>query len=386
MGRRISSYDEDTTISGEEQLLASDGTTTVNIEVDTLSTFIEGRLTTAMRRDFGNDAGEVIPEVEGGNTATFPETKIPLLTEAKIPDTITRDTELTTRVATPVPAGALFTDTNTQRSDADIDGRADARITADTDIARLATANTFTEETTFDDAIIIGQDPAFTNSTITISKEILFEGLGDTHKTGLFASNSATQTTLNLRAAPADITTDLAVTTLGTTGFNISGGATANAGSISAITPRLIMNTTGAGIQFGNSPLNATANYLNDYEEGTWVPTVDFGSGSGTLVSSSGTYVKVGAFVHLTGTVRVASSAGNVVTLVAGHPFAPVNNEATGTWVLPAGSATNVGRTGITIYRGAGSQQFWGASTAVINSGWQDNSPIEFTLTYRTNA
>ena len=74
-------------------------------------------------------------------------------------------------------------------------------------------------------------------------------------------------------------------------------------GNITVNSGNLIMGTSGKGIDFsaaGNAS-GMTSELLDDYEEGTWTPAVQFDvGGSGiTYGSRGGTYVKVGRMVHL---------------------------------------------------------------------------------------
>ena len=88
--------------------------------------------------------------------------------------------------------------------------------------------------------------------------------------------------------------------------------------------------TTGAGITFpAAQSASSDANTLDDYEEGTWTPTITAETGTYTTVTSSGSYVKVGNAV----TVRVRVDIGNNGTAatrmrIAGFPFAAVNTTA----------------------------------------------------------
>ena len=109
--------------------------------------------------------------------------------------------------------------------------------------------------------------------------------------------------------------TDFLVKNGGATRFKIgsTGDATLSSGN-------LIQGTAAKGINFtANTPAaGMTSQLLNWYEEGTWTPA----QGSGlTLVgafSSSGTYVRIGRMVTVTGLLQGATSiavaAGGVIT------------------------------------------------------------------------
>jgi hypothetical protein len=86
------------------------------------------------------------------------------------------------------------------------------------------------------------------------------------------------------------------------------------------------------GIRFG---ANASANELDDYEEGTWTPTIkDLNGNLATLSAASGTYTKIGRQVILNYRVVLSSKgsmAGNYV-LMGGIPFNhPQGTNGTGT-------------------------------------------------------
>ena len=89
------------------------------------------------------------------------------------------------------------------------------------------------------------------------------------------------------------------------------------------------MPSTG-GITFNGD--TATANALDDYEEGTFTPTIDVSGSSGTLsvsyASQTGRYIKVGRTVFFTIDVRLSNFSRGTGTggiIVFGLPHVPVN-------------------------------------------------------------
>ena len=78
--------------------------------------------------------------------------------------------------------------------------------------------------------------------------------------------------------------------------------------------------TISTGLYLGGS---GSANLLDDYEEGTFTPTMGSGSGSITTQSNSGQYVKVGniCMIHMVLTLTNKGSASGTLT-VSGLPFA----------------------------------------------------------------
>ena len=91
------------------------------------------------------------------------------------------------------------------------------------------------------------------------------------------------------------------------------GGATASA--------------SGSGISFpATQSASSDANTLDDYEEGTWTPTLTSQSGSITSYSiTNGTYTKIGNTVSINALVNMtnAGTAGGTLTLTL--PIAPAN-------------------------------------------------------------
>jgi hypothetical protein len=114
---------------------------------------------------------------------------------------------------------------------------------------------------------------------------------------------------------------------------NLSFGTNSGGG---AVVEKMRLNATGAVILAGGSTsANGTgitfpatqsastdANTLDDYEEGTWTPTVTSGGGSITSYSADGTYIKIGRSVFLTAKItltNVGTASGNMN--IASLPF-----------------------------------------------------------------
>ena len=98
---------------------------------------------------------------------------------------------------------------------------------------------------------------------------------------------------------------------------------------------KLLLPNGSPGIQFGSpdSNGNITSQTLDDYEEGTFTPTLDVTGASGTLsISYSaqvGRYVKVGRIVHFTIDIRLSSwsrGTGTGGVMVKGLPIPPVDS------------------------------------------------------------
>jgi len=134
----------------------------------------------------------------------------------------------------------------------------------------------------------------------------------------------------------------------------------------------------------------AAGNALDDYEEGTWTPTIAFGSGSASVANAVCRYIKIGTLVHISGrfTLTSVSSPGGGLT-IGGLPFNVDNpsgdGNRSGIQVYFENAASNVGsdiiglladggtsfevrRSGTT---GAGSDMggYTGASTVILIGG-----------------
>ena len=113
--------------------------------------------------------------------------------------------------------------------------------------------------------------------------------------------------------------------------------------------------SSGAGITFPATQSASTdANTLDDYEEGTWTPSITLGSGSATFTTLVAKYVKIGRQVTLNLKFSVSSASSAANPLVSGLPFSLADSVAdtsgimreyalTGLfWGLSYGSGTQV--------------------------------------------
>lgn len=89
----------------------------------------------------------------------------------------------------------------------------------------------------------------------------------------------------------------------------------------------LIIGTAGKGIDFSvnSQAAGMTSEVLNDYEEGTWTPSVEGSTTAGTVAYSVqvGTYTKIGNRVLFNAQVQLnGSHSGTGNILIKGLPFA----------------------------------------------------------------
>ena len=111
--------------------------------------------------------------------------------------------------------------------------------------------------------------------------------------------------------------------TLSSTSLTVANGLTLTDGDVTL--------ASGHGISFSaTSDASGMSNeLLDDYEEGTWTPTMRFGgSDSGMGYSEQvGRYTKIGNIVHLKGRILLSSRGSNSGTVtIHGSPFSPAND------------------------------------------------------------
>ena len=118
------------------------------------------------------------------------------------------------------------------------------------------------------------------------------------------------------------------------------------AGNVNITTGNVVMATSGKGIDFSavtGGTGTATANVLNDYEEGTFTPTV-LGSttaGVGVYTSQIGRYTKVGNLVTINVYMDWTAHTGTGNLIFGGLPF-NTNSDATTFTAFTIGYATFV--------------------------------------------
>jgi hypothetical protein len=106
------------------------------------------------------------------------------------------------------------------------------------------------------------------------------------------------------------------------------------AGSITAGTGLALSNATApaSGIQFPATQVaSASANNLDDYEEGTWTMGVSFGGNAVgvTYSQNTGSYTKIGRQVTLNGFLNLSSKGSSTgIVKITGLPFTIPNSVA----------------------------------------------------------
>lgn len=76
----------------------------------------------------------------------------------------------------------------------------------------------------------------------------------------------------------------------------------------------------GAGVSFpASQSASSDANTLDDYEEGTWTPSL---GGNATYTAQTGEYTKIGRVVSIRATVTVNAIGTGSTSTITGAPFA----------------------------------------------------------------
>lgn len=154
--------------------------------------------------------------------------------------------------------------------------------------------------------------------TIDTSQNVLV-GMSSYGVTNAGASISPTASSSFYVAGGAALTIGRGVSDGTAVQFNRSG---TNIGTIGVSTTGLTMTGTN-GISFtATQSASSDANTLDDYEEGTWTPTISAVSGSITSYTSYGTYTKIGNTVSIQARItltNIGTASGG--TNIGGLPF-----------------------------------------------------------------
>ena len=142
--------------------------------------------------------------------------------------------------------------------------------------------------------------------------------------------------------------------------------------------------STAQGIVFGATS-DTASNRLDDYEEGTWTPSLN------SSVSSNGNYTKIGRMVTLNGYIGSSDSSTSSAVIVTGLPFAVadlVNNtshEAQGTISYHENAGGNYASA---VVVRTGNEIDFRRSDTLTQLQYADNSgtwSIRFSVTYFTS-
>ena len=93
------------------------------------------------------------------------------------------------------------------------------------------------------------------------------------------------------------------------------------------VSDNIVIGTSGKGIDFSATAGTGTSELLDDYEEGTFTPTISGSSsaGSGTYSVQEGRYTKVGNLVYVTAVMTWSAHTGTGNMRLSGLPFTVLN-------------------------------------------------------------
>ena len=113
---------------------------------------------------------------------------------------------------------------------------------------------------------------------------------------------------------------------------------------LGSLDDNITFSTAGKGVHLGVTSATAS-NLQDDYEEGTWTPTLVDGSDNEATVNSGsngGTYTKIGRMVAITGRCTTSSVSGlSSIIYVKNLPFTSLSGQA-GYATLAVGQAFNL--------------------------------------------
>jgi hypothetical protein len=153
----------------------------------------------------------------------------------------------------------------------------------------------------------------------------------------------------------------------------------------------LVIGTAGRGIDFSAATHAAgmTSELLDDYEEGTWTPSV---GGDATYFHNYGSYVKVGRHVTVTGFLYLNAIGTGSTTVLSGLPFTSETTYQKG--CLSFGEIANLA-VNVTSLQGripaiASTISFFSFSAAASQNTaaaiFQNQTILEFSATYIASA
>ena len=126
---------------------------------------------------------------------------------------------------------------------------------------------------------------------------------------------------------------------------------------------------------------SSDANTLDDYEEGTWTPSL---GGTATYSVQSGTYTKIGRLVFIECSLSVATIGTGSTTTIGGLPFAPILG--TSAYADVAGSVTAIVSATATLNTGSTitiQSRTAASASAALNAIFQNGASVSVAGFYR---
>ena len=192
-------------------------------------------------------------------------------------------------------------------------------------------------------AIMLGGGAAATPKTTTTGTGVVTALGVNTGTAGAFVVNGGA-----LGTPSSGTVTNLT----GTASININGtvgATTATTGKFTTVQAATTMgvggttpSASGAGISFPATQSASTdVNTLDDYEEGTWTPSV---GGTATYTTQTGRYTKIGNIVYIQGQISILLLLTGSASTLSGLPFSAASGSSEGGFNVTyfAGFAVNV--------------------------------------------
>jgi hypothetical protein len=178
------------------------------------------------------------------------------------------------------------------------------------------------------------------------------EGGADLNGVNLSVSGTSTLSGLTASTALAlNASKEIVSVTNTGTGDNVLATAPTLVGDVTLSTGNLVVADT-KGIDFSATPGTGTSELLDDYEEGTFIPTIvgTTAAGTGTYSEQNGYYTKVGnrVFVNITLVWSAHTGTGNM--RVSGLPF--TNENVTGNISSPSFYVADLALTALNVIQG----------------------------------
>jgi hypothetical protein len=202
--------------------------------------------------------------------------------------------------------------------------------------ARTGSANTFYGNQTITGSLLIsGSGGSPSSQVIQIIKDTLGNGtVVEESNMAITILSAPGQTKLAMGASNAGNYGYIQAMQDGTSWTNRSLTLQPRGGDVTISNGNLVIGTAGKGIDFSataNSAGTTSSELLNDYEEGTWSPTIRGSGTAGTyeLATDYTTYTKIGRQVTLNGQIKFGTSVtggGTGYLQILGAPFTKAEN------------------------------------------------------------
>lgn len=180
--------------------------------------------------------------------------------------------------------------------------------------------------------------------------------------------------------------------TVCTAAIPFAAGLTATTGVFSStLTPQALLDASGASagqIKFpATQNASANANTLDDYEEGTWTPSI---GGNATYTIQTGTYIKAGKITFIRGHIQINALGTGSTTVISLLPITAASGRHALSVEIFLSSATAVTWMGAYVTNGStvtftGTNAAVGSATDVLPV-FQNSARIEFAGCYEAAA